>query len=203
MPQYLPRYGMAPRWAEAVRPLVIVFTGINLLVTWIFDAERDRPGRRLRDRRAGADVERGVAVVIDQWRKRSGPLASCACPGRSSLAWSCSSTPRSPMIIEKPDGIKIAGCFIASILVFSFVSRLQRSKELRFEEFEFVDETSRFLWDALRHLEFPVLVPHRPGHHTIEQKDERIRRVHRLDETCRSCSSRRCSATPASSSRIR
>jgi hypothetical protein len=37
------------------------------------------------------------------------------------------------------------------------------------------------LWDALRHLEFPVLVPHRPGHHTIEEKDERMRRVHRLD----------------------
>ena len=66
--------------------------------------------------------------------------------------------------------------------MFSFVSRLQRSTELRFEKFEFVDETSRFLWDALRHLEFPVLVPHRPGHHTIEQKDERMRRVHRLDE---------------------
>jgi hypothetical protein len=34
----------------------------------------------------------------------------------------------------------------------------------------------------MRHLEFPVLVPHRPGHHTIEQKDERMRRVHRLDD---------------------
>jgi hypothetical protein len=85
------------------------------------------------------------------------------------------------IIIEKPDGIKIAGAFIAAVVVFSMVSRTRRSTELRFEKFEFVDDHSRFLWDALRHLEFPVLVPHRPGHHTITEKDEKIRRVHRLD----------------------
>jgi hypothetical protein len=84
------------------------------------------------------------------------------------------------IIIEKPEGIKIAGAFVLSIVVFSIISRTRRSTELRFEKFDFVDAHSRFLWDALRHLEFPVLVPHRPGHHTIVQKDERIRRVHRL-----------------------
>jgi hypothetical protein len=84
------------------------------------------------------------------------------------------------IMFEKPDGIKIAGAFVAAVLVFSIISRTRRSTELRFEKFDFVDDHSRFLWDALRHLEFPVLVPHRPGHHTIIQKDERIRRVHRL-----------------------
>jgi hypothetical protein len=179
VPRYLPRYGMAPKWAEAVRALVIVFTIINLIVTWIFDADVSKQGGAYATGVMVLMSSAGVAVVIDQWRKRSegdgsrihwGYLAATLIFLYVTVA----------IIIEKPDGIKIAGAFIASIIVFSMFSRTRRSTELRFEKFDFLDEHSRFLWDALRHLEFPVLVPHRPGHHTISEKDEKIRRVHRL-----------------------
>ena len=73
VPRYLPRYGMAPRWAEAVRALVIVFTVINLFVTWIFDASVVAQGGAYATGVMVLMSSAGVAVVIDQWRKRSGP----------------------------------------------------------------------------------------------------------------------------------
>jgi hypothetical protein len=181
VPRYLPRFGMAPRWAEAVRALVIVFTGVNLFVTWVFGASVVAQGGAYATGVMVLMSSAAVAVVIDQWRKRSGPWPA-RMPWGYLVAMLVFFYTTVAIIIEKPDGIKIAGTFIAAVLVISFISRLQRSTELRFEKFVFVDEHSRFLWDSLRHLEFPVLVPHRPGHHAIEQKDERMRRVHRLDE---------------------
>lgn len=181
VPRYLPRYGMAPKWAEAFRALVLVFTGINLLVTWIFEASVTQQSGAYATGVLVLITSASVAVVIDLWRKRSG-MWFTRLSWRYLLVTLIFAYTTTAIILEKPDGIKIAGAFVASVIAFSLVSRTRRSLELRFERFEFVDEHSRLLWDALRHLEFPVLVPHRPGHHTIIEKDERMRRVHRLDE---------------------
>jgi hypothetical protein len=84
------------------------------------------------------------------------------------------------VMIQNSAGLKIAGWFILAIVGLSLVSRLLRTKELRFEGFQFVDENSKFLWDSMKFLQFPVLVPHRPGRSSLTEKEEQIRQRHRL-----------------------
>jgi len=152
-----------------------------VLVTWIFDASVENQGEAYATGVLVLMTSAAVAVVIDQWHRRAG-RGLLRVPWGFGLATLIFLYTTVAVVIEKPEGLQIATVFIISVIVFSIISRTQRSTELRFDHFEFVDEHSRLLWDSLRHLEFPVLVPHRPGGHTILQKEERIRRVHRLAE---------------------
>jgi hypothetical protein len=181
VPQYLPRYGMAPEWSRAVRPLVIFFTLINLLVTWIFNADVEAQGGAYATGVLVLISSACTASVIDLYRQKSGPWIVRVPWVFVAITVVFFYTTAANMI-ERPDGIKIASWFILAIVLASFGSRLKRSTELRFKAFEFADNNSRFLWDSLKHLEFPVLVPHRPGRRRLDDKETSIRRRHRLSE---------------------
>jgi hypothetical protein len=181
LPRYLPRYGMAPRWAEAIRPLALLLTGINLVVTVIFNASVEAQGEAYATGVMVLMSSAATAVVIDELKKSKRA-------GRRKIPWGYLVAlavflyTTVAIVIEKPDGIRIAGAFILAVIVGSAVSRVMRSTELRFDRFEFADPESRLLWDTLKYLDFPVLVPHRPGRHTIDQKDASIRKAHRLGQ---------------------
>jgi len=179
VPQYLPRYGMAPEWARAVRPLVVMFTCINLFVTWVFNADVVKQGGAYATGVLVLMTSASAASVIDKWRQSTG-YWFVRVPWVYVLIMAVFVYTTAANMIERPDGIKIASWFILAVVFASFASRIKRSTELRFGGFEFANMESRFLWDSLKHLEFPVLVPHRPGRRGLEMKEEAIRERHRI-----------------------
>ena len=84
------------------------------------------------------------------------------------------------VVIQSTSGLLIAILFVATILASSISARAIRCDELRTLGFEFVDEPSKFIWDSLCCADFPILVPHRPGRHERDCKEESIRRDHQL-----------------------
>ncbi|WP_238537741.1 amino acid transporter [Zavarzinella formosa] len=178
VPQYLPKYGMAPEWAQAIRPLVLMFTGINLLVTWIFKASVEAQGDAYATGVLVLMTSACIASVIDLARHKG--LKWRLLTIYFALITAVFVFTTADNIYEKSAGIKIASFFIVTILFTSIFSRVSRSRELRFSGFHLPDVQSRLLWDTLRHLELSVLVPHRPGRRTLEEKEQIIRREHRI-----------------------
>jgi hypothetical protein len=123
IPRYLPGFGMAPEWARASRPLVLVFLAVAFAVTRLFHANVDAQG--------GAYAT-GVLVLITS--------ASCAVTiaartllsrlalGVVSLIFIYTTLVN---IYERPEGLKISCIFIFTMIFLSLVSRAFRSTELR------------------------------------------------------------------------
>lgn len=179
VPQYLPRYGMAPDWARATRPLVLLFTAINLFVTWIFSASVDAQGAAYAMGVIVLMSSAATATIIETYRSRTGHWV-WRVPWGYSLIGLLFFYTMVAIIIEKPQGMQIASFFIVAIIVTSIISRTWRSTELRFTGFDFKDDNDKFLWDSLRHLEIAILVPHRPGGRDLIEKEQSIRAEHHL-----------------------
>ncbi|MEE4422186.1 amino acid transporter [Streptomyces bugieae] len=143
MPQYLPRYGMAPHWARAVRPMVLVFTAVAFLVTWIFDADVDAQGGAYATGVLVLISSAAIAVTIAAHRARQrGWTIGFAVIAVVFLYTTVAN------VIERPDGVKIGACFIAGIILISFLSRLARAFELRVTSVALDDMSERFIRDV-------------------------------------------------------
>ncbi|MCX4555905.1 amino acid transporter [Streptomyces phaeochromogenes] len=170
MPRYLPRYGMAPHWARAVRPMVIVFTLIGFLVTWIFDADVDAQG--------GAYAT-GVLVLISS----AAIAVTIAARKAGQRNWTIGFAVISAVflyvtvanVIERPDGVKIGACFIAGIILVSLLSRLARAFELRVTSVTMDGMAQRFVRDiASRRIRF---IANEPDNRDITEYREKIEQI--------------------------
>jgi hypothetical protein len=175
IPRYLPRYGMAPEWTRANRPLVVIITAITVLVTVIFRANVEAQG--------GAYAT-GVLVLMS-----SGSLAVFIVARQQRHRW--------PLflaialvffyttianIFERPEGIRIASFFIVTIVVTSLVSRALRSTELRVHDVQPDAHATRFIQEAASG-EAIRIIAHRPGVESTEEyaaKLKEARETHHL-----------------------
>ena len=145
VPRYLPRYGMAPDWARAVRPLVLVFTAIAFLVTWLFDANVDAQGGAYATGVLVLISSAAVAVTLSTWRK--GQHRRTAAFGVIAAVFVYTTGAN---VAERPDGVKIGSCFIAGILLVSLVSRLRRAFDLRVTNVQLDPLAALFIRDTAR-----------------------------------------------------
>ena len=167
VPRYLPRYGMAPEWARANRPLVALFTGITVFVTIIFRASVDAQAGAYATGVLVLMSSAAVAVAITAWRQQRRWAVFLSI----TVVFFYTSITN---IFERPEGIKIASVFILSIVVMSLVSRTLRSTELRVLGIEPDPLAQKFIDDAARGREINIIA-NRPGTGDREEYEDKLR----------------------------
>ncbi len=143
VPRYLPRYGMAPDWTRATRPLVVLFTGVTFFITWMFSADVDAQGGAYATGVLVLMTSAAVAVTLSVWRRGVQRFAFAII----TVVFVYTTITN---VIERPEGIKIASWFIITIVVTSLISRVFRSTELRVQAVETDPAAQAFINEASR-----------------------------------------------------
>ena len=155
VPRYLPRYGMAPDWARATRPLVLIFTGIAFLVTILFQANVDA--------QAGAyatgvlTVITSATIAVTLHVRRQGNTGTTLGFGIVAAIFIYTTT---VTIVGDIDGLRIATMFILAIVAISLVSRVWRSTELRSRTVRLDDTAERMIEAAAKRGAIRIIANH-------------------------------------------
>ena len=156
VPRYLPRYGMAPDWTLATRPLVLVYTAIAFFVTILFQANVEAQGGAYA---TGVLVlMSSAALAVTLVARQHGSKRNMFIFGSITLVFIYTTIAN---IIERPEGIKIAATFIAAIIVTSLISRVWRSTELRAETIEMDEMAQQFIAEESQRI--IRIISHRPN----------------------------------------
>jgi hypothetical protein len=178
VPRYLPRYGMAPEWARAVRPLVLVFTAIAFLVTVIFRADVNAQGGAYATGVLVLITSAAVAVTLSARRKRQRRATAAFLVIAAVFVYTTGTN-----VVERPEGVKIASCFILGIVLVSFASRVLRSFELRAGTVEFDETAQRFLAETPGALRFVANEPDSRDAQEYRDKEAEVRSTVTLPPT--------------------
>lgn len=142
VPRYLPRYGMAPTWARATRPLTILVTLVAFTVTIIFRASVDAQAGAYATGVLAIMTSATIAVTLSARRRRQRTFFFFAAVAVIFI-YTFGNT-----IVQQSEGIKIAAIFIVAILFTSLLSRVFRSTELRVTQVVLDPLARRFIREA-------------------------------------------------------
>ncbi len=168
VPRYLPRYGMAPDWARATRPLVLLITAIACFVTILFQADVDKQGGAYATGVLMLMSSGAIAVTLSVAKNRKRFITITLIFIYTTIV----------NIIERPEGIKIAAWFIFTIMASSLVSRIMRSTELRLHGVNYDDMATAFIREAAQQRSVRIIA-NRPDTGLAEEY------AHKLEETAR------------------
>ncbi|MDR3617114.1 MAG: hypothetical protein P4L53_26390 [Candidatus Obscuribacterales bacterium] len=174
VPRYLPRFGMAPSWARATRPLVLFFALVAFVVTYLFKASVDAQGGAYATGVLVLMSSAAVAVVLS-FPKGQKIKRTLYC--FVALVF-CYTTIMN--IIQRPEGLHIAVFFILTIFVISFISRISRSTELRTRNVSFDANASKAL-DEAKGKKLHIIA-HYPGPHDYEAAAQKAREQHSIED---------------------
>lgn len=163
VPRYLPRYGMAPNWARASRPLVLIISSICFAITYIFEADVEAQGGAYATGVLVLMTSAAIAVTISAWVR--GEAAKWIF---LFIAFVFAYTTITN-IVERPDGIKIASLFILGIVLASFISRAMRTTEIRIQKIELDDHARAFI-DQIEEGEIRIVTNRRETGDIVEYR---------------------------------
>jgi hypothetical protein len=145
IPRYLPRFGMAPRWAALSRPLVLVLFVIDVIITLVFGASVEAQSGAYATGVLVLILSAAFAATLALWRERRWALGfymGIVCVVFAyTLADNC---------VERPDGLIIGIIFTLLLMLACAVSRSIRSVEFRIPHGYFADLESWRIGPKLR-----------------------------------------------------
>jgi hypothetical protein len=145
IPRYLPRFGMAPRWAALSRPLVLVLFAVDVIITLIFEADVEAQSGAYATGVLVLILSAAFAATLALWKEKRRTLALYS--GFLCLVFAFTLADN---CLGRPDGLIIGSIFTLLLMLVCALSRSIRAVEIRIPQGFFADVESWRLGPELR-----------------------------------------------------